>query len=219
MTRHRARLLPHTGSRPLHQAHAPSSRRDHPRLITARSLTTSSTSPPFRPGPGRPGLHNHVPTPDPAGRTRTGPGSSRPGLLPLRPRALGLRGPGLHKPSRDHLPTRKAIVDWLVRATSRRRPIMDSGPGGRLPRARLLPHPLLLQRSASTESTGLGGEGLPQTTPLLSAWGRKWGPTPQGSMNTSSQRSLMHCSRKPYETHPRGEVPPGRSARAAKRTF
>ncbi len=51
MTRHRARLLPHTGSRPLHQAHAPSSRRDHPRLITARSLTTSSTSPPFRPGP------------------------------------------------------------------------------------------------------------------------------------------------------------------------
>ena len=103
MTRHRARLLPPTGSRPLHQAHAPSSRRDHPRLITARSLTTSSTSPPFRPGPapaprlGRPGLHNHVPTPDPAGRTRTGPGSSRPGLLPLRPRAMGLRGPGLHK--------------------------------------------------------------------------------------------------------------------------
>ena len=57
-----------------------------------------------------------------------------------------------------------------------------------------------------TEPTSQGGEGLPQTTPLLSAWGRKWGPTPQGSMNTSSQRSLMHCSRKPYETHPRGEV-------------
>ena len=83
---------------------------------------------------------------------------------------------------------------------------MDSGSGGRLPRARLLPHSPLLQRSASTASTGLGGEGLPQTTPLLSAWGRKWGPTPQGSMNTSSQRSLMHCSRKPYETHPRVEV-------------
>ena len=48
--------------------------------------------------------------------------------------------------------------------------------------------------------------GSTQTTPLLSAWGRKWGPTPQGSMNKSSQRSLMHCSRKPYETHPRGEV-------------
>ena len=57
-----------------------------------------------------------------------------------------------------------------------------------------------------TEPTSQGGEGLPQTTPLLSAWGRKWGPTPQGSMNTSSQRSLMHCSRKPCETHPRGEV-------------
>ena len=83
---------------------------------------------------------------------------------------------------------------------------MDSGSGGRLPRARLLPHSPLLQRSASTASTGLGGEGLPQTTPLLSAWGRKWGPTPQGSMNKPSQRSLMHCSRKPYETHPRGEV-------------
>ncbi len=25
--------------------------------------------------------------------------------------------------------------------------------------------------------------GLPQTTPLLSVWGRKWGPTPLGSMN------------------------------------
>jgi hypothetical protein len=82
----------------------------------------------------------------------------------------------------------------------------DSGSGGPLPRARLLPRLLLLQRSAPTESTGQGGEGLPQTTPLLSAWGRKWGPTPQGSMNKPSQRSLMHCSRKPYETHPRGEV-------------
>ena len=29
-------------------------------------------------------------------------------------------------------------------------------------------------------------EGLPQTTPLLSVWGRKWGPTPLGSMNTYS---------------------------------
>ena len=48
--RHRARLLPLSGSRPLHQAHAPCSRRDHPRLITAHSLTTSFTSPPFRPG-------------------------------------------------------------------------------------------------------------------------------------------------------------------------
>ena len=98
MTRHRARLLPPTGSRPLHQAHAPCSRRDHPRLITARSLATSSTSPPFRPGPapaprlGRPGLHNHVPTPDPAGRTRPGPGSSRPGLLPLTASRHGAQG-------------------------------------------------------------------------------------------------------------------------------
>jgi hypothetical protein len=56
------------------------------------------------------------------------------------------------------------------------------------------------------ESTGQGGEGLPQTTPLLSAWGRKWALTPQGSMVKPSQRSLMHCARKPYETHPRGEV-------------
>jgi hypothetical protein len=119
---------------------------------------------------------------------------------------MGLRGPGLHKPSRGHLPTRKAVVEWLARATSRCRPFTDSGPGGRLPRVRLLPRSLLLQRSNPTESTTHGGEGLPQTTPLLSAWGRKWGPTPQGSMNKSSQRSLMHCSRKPYETHPRGEV-------------
>jgi hypothetical protein len=119
---------------------------------------------------------------------------------------MGLRGPGLHKPSRGHLPTRKAVVEWLARATSRCRPFTDSGPGGRLPRVRLLPRSLLLQRSNPTESTTHGGEGLPQTTPLLSAWGRKWGPTPQGSMNTSSQRSLMHCSRKPCETHPRGEV-------------
>ena len=119
---------------------------------------------------------------------------------------MGLRGPGLHKPSRGHLPTRKAVVEWLARATSRCRPFTDSGSGGRLPRVRLLPRPLLLQRSNPTESTTHGGEGLPQTTPLLSAWGRKWGPTPQGSMNKSSQRSLMHCSRKPYETHPRGEV-------------
>jgi hypothetical protein len=119
---------------------------------------------------------------------------------------MGLRGPGLHKPSRGHLPTRKAVVEWLARATSRCRPFTDSGPGGRLPRVRLLPRSLLLQRSNPTESTTNGGEGLPQTTPLLSAWGRKWGPTPQGSMNKSSQRSLMHCSRKPYETHPRGEV-------------
>ncbi len=51
MTRHRARLLPPTRSRPLHQANAPCSRCDHPRLITARSLTTSFMSPPFRPGP------------------------------------------------------------------------------------------------------------------------------------------------------------------------
>ena len=119
---------------------------------------------------------------------------------------MGLRGPGLHKPSRGHLPTRKAVVEWLARATSRCRPFTDSGSGGRLPRVRLLPRSLLLQRSNPTESTTHGGEGLPQTTPLLSAWGRKWGPTPQGSMNKSSQRSLMHCSRKPYETHPRGEV-------------
>ena len=119
---------------------------------------------------------------------------------------MGLRGPGLHKPSRGHLPTRKAVVEWLARATSRCRPFTDSGPGGRLPRVRLLPRSLLLQRSNPTEPTTHGGEGLPQTTPLLSAWGRKWGPTPQGSMNKSSQRSLMHCSRKPYETHPRGEV-------------
>ena len=119
---------------------------------------------------------------------------------------MGLRGPGLHKPSRGHLPTRKAVVEWLARATSRCRPFTDSGSGGRLPRVRLLPRSLLLQRSNPTESTTHGGEGLPQTTPLLSAWGRKWGPTPQGSMNTSSQRSLMHCSRKPCETHPRGEV-------------
>jgi hypothetical protein len=119
---------------------------------------------------------------------------------------MGLRGPGLHKPSRGHLPTRKAVVEWLARATSRCRPFTDSGSGGRLPRVRLLPRSLLLQRSNPTESTTHGGEGLPQTTPLLSAWGRKWGPTPQGSMNKSSQRSLMHCSRKPCETHPREKV-------------
>ena len=59
---------------------------------------------------------------------------------------------------------------------------MDSGSGGRLPRARLLPHSPLLQRSASTASTGLGGEGLPQTTPLLSRRGCKWGSNPLSSM-------------------------------------
>ena len=68
------------------------------------------------------------------------------------------------------------------------------------------PSPTPPPEEQPTDSTTHGGEGLPQTTPLLSAWGRKWGPTPQGSMNKSSQRSLMHCSRKPYETHPRGEV-------------
>ena len=33
-----------------------------------------------------------------------------------------------------------------------------------------------------------GGEGLPQTTPLLSVRGCEWGPTPLSSMNTMSSR-------------------------------
>ena len=37
-----------------------------------------------------------------------------------------------------------------------------------------------------TEWAGAGVEGLPQTTLLLSFWGCNWGPTPLGSMITST---------------------------------
>ena len=80
---------------------------------------------------------------------------------------------------------------------------MDSGSGGRLPRARLLPHSPLLQRSASTASTGLGGEGLPQTTPLLSRRGCKWGSSPLSSMN-NQPNCVMSRSKHYITRHTRG---------------
>ena len=198
----RARMLPPTGSRPLHQAHAPCSRRDHPRLITAHSLTAPFTSPPFRPGLApapSDGPDSTVTPPIRSGprahRTRTGPGYF-PGsaCCPARPRAMGHRGFGQH----HHLgaiPTRKAIVDVLCPAPSRCRhvhgPRVWRAPTSRTaspspPSAHRL-HPRLVANLAprgqpNVESQRRWGGSTP-TTPLLSVRGCKWGSTPLSSIS------------------------------------
>ena len=98
-----ASTLPPTGSRPLHRAHVPCSRRDHPRLIMAHPLTTSL--------PRARALTRTAQTsrsrPPRSGRALTPTGLGRalgPACRPARLRAMGHRGfrQHHHQPGNPH---------------------------------------------------------------------------------------------------------------------
>jgi hypothetical protein len=107
----------------------------------------------------------------------------------------------------------------LARALTRKGPGAHPGLVCRPARTRAMGHTRRLRDSPSPASThepleghptaraGAGGEGLPQTTPLLSVWGCKWVPIPLGSMNTPTYSSFNIAPENHHETQPKGEDP------------
>ena len=184
----------------------------------ARALTRMARTPRSRPRSGWP----HAPVPD-----SDGPSAPGPVLLPRTAPRHGAQEPYRTittgpVPARAN-PTRSAIVDVLAAAPSRCRHVQPVGPinrwatdrtgGERLPRVRQAPRrlrhianslagpqPMNYPRATQRHEPSAGGEGLPQTTPLLSVRGCKWGPTPLSSMNTVSHTSVMPCSKTARDT-------------------
>ena len=70
------------------------------------------------------------------------------------------------------------------------------------PTARQAPRATRGQTPDSADHSA-GGEGLPQTTPLLSSRGCKWGPNPLSSMNTY-QPEVLCSAPKPSRDTPEG---------------
>ena len=155
-----------------------------------------------------------------------------PSCCSARPRAMEQRSPKHHhrrarpgacKPHGHHP---LGNCGRASTASSRCRHVRPVGPinrwatdrtgGERLPRQaprrlRHIAYPGNLYLRATREQTqrdepSAGGEGLPQTTPLLSVRGCKWGPTPLSSMNKLSSVRLSCLAPKLPETHPKVEV-------------
>ena len=144
--------------------------------------------------------------------------STRPRAMDRGPRSTITSGPGPVRASPTAL-ARSAIVDLLAQqpagaGTFDRWARSTGGPrigprGERLPR--LAPRRLRhiadpgtstyeLPEAPRRDESSAGGEGLPQTTPLLSVRGCKWGPTPLSSMNTVFHTSVMPCSKTARDT-------------------
>jgi hypothetical protein len=203
-----------------HQGHAPCSRYDSASLITAHPLTTSWHVPSFQAGPSAPALTRMArtppsrPPPDPAGPSaRSGLGWARthlgPPVTPHGPAPRGTAGPNASRTPGQA--TRKANCGRAEAAPSRCRRVRPgchndragccSEPGSKScsttpspdHSSLVAPQPPRSTRGHldSAESSA-GGEGLPQTTPLLSRRGCKWGSNPLSSMNNQPTK-IVSC--------------------------
>ena len=183
------------------------------------------------PGPDSDGPDTTVTSPSRSGRAPApGPDSFGPGLIMARLSPLTAQRHGVQRArmllAHRVKPLAKPIVDVPKRhpagagafhldvTTTGRAAARRRGRG----RARQLPRPdhsslVAPQPPRSTRGhldsaePSAGGEGLPQTTPLLSRRGCKWGSNPLSSMNNQSTK-LCHVSLQTlhHETHPRVEV-------------
>ena len=195
MTRHVASRVTsplHLGPHPLITAHA----FDH--FIHVPSFQAGPLPRPDSYGPdfiSRPPIRRGpLPVPD-----SEGPSALGPALLLLTAHAMdrGTRstnttGPAPVRASLTAI-ARSAFVDLLAQQPAGAGEF-DRGArstGGHGSRGQRLPRqaPRRLRHIAPRrDESSAGGEGLPQTTPLLSVRGCEWGPTPLSSMNTMSSR-------------------------------
>ena len=191
----------HFVSRPLRSGRAPRPGPDS----DGQDATLTSPSP-IRPGP--------VPGPDSDG---PGPALALP-VTPHGPAPRGTAGPTLPaprgRPSQSQLWTCCSSTQQ-VQARSTGVPLRPVGCGSepgptsrsaspssaRLPRGTTSPSSYT--RATRRGESSAGGEGLPQTTPLLSSRGCKWGPNPLSSMNTY-QPEVLCSAPKPSRDTPEG---------------
>ena len=178
-----------------------------------------------RPGPDSDGQDATLTSPPRSGRAqcparaRVGPDHLGLACHPTRPSATGYSRPNAPRTpgsaSQSQLWTCCSSTQQVqARSTGvPHRPVgFGSEPGQR--RARRAPRPIdyPTARQAPRATRGqtpdsadhsAGGEGLPQTTPLLSSRGCKWGPNPLSSMNTY-QPEVLCSAPKPSRDTPEG---------------
>ena len=178
-----------------------------------------------RPGPDSDGQDATLTSPPRSGRAQC-PARARvgPDHLGLACHPTRLSATGYSRPNAPCVPgpaLAKAIVDVLWQhpagAGTFHRGATSTGGLGSEPgqrRARRAPRPIdyPTARQAPRATRGqtpdsadhsAGGEGLPQTTPLLSSRGCKWGPNPLSSMNTY-QPEVLCSAPKPSRDTPEG---------------
>ena len=116
-------------------------------------------------------------------RVLSGPPCCSSRLMPWTEGPVAPTPPGQPRCVQASWPRSHGICGLASTATSRCRSLRPGCPIDRRQAPRRLRHIAPRRHEPSA-----GGEGLPQTTPLLSVRGCEWGPTPLSSMNTMSSR-------------------------------